>query len=230
MGFESLEIIIAIEDEFGILIPDSDVWKFKTPNDIVDYIYSIVSSSQKDICNTQHAFYTIRTCLLKLTPLPRSKIRPDLDLFPLIDKEEHFSFFENLRTCSSPRSWFAYEYSFMFKLIKYSLSNSLGIIAGLVIYFWNNHSLSILGYIFGLLLGLYIFAGLDPKFNRYRTKVPKRYFLIRNLVAHYAIPESIKVLSYDSISIKIKRIVMDVLNLNDTQFNPNSRFKEEYGI
>ena len=37
-SLDAVEIIMAIEDEYGIEIPDEDVMNFKTVNDIVNYI------------------------------------------------------------------------------------------------------------------------------------------------------------------------------------------------
>lgn len=37
-SLDSVELIMSAEEEFGIEIPDEDVMKFKTVNDIVNYI------------------------------------------------------------------------------------------------------------------------------------------------------------------------------------------------
>lgn len=37
-SLDSVELIMSVEEEFGIEIPDEDVMNFKTVNDIVNYI------------------------------------------------------------------------------------------------------------------------------------------------------------------------------------------------
>lgn len=37
-SLDAVEIIMAIEDEFGIEVPDEDAEKFQTVNDIVNYV------------------------------------------------------------------------------------------------------------------------------------------------------------------------------------------------
>ncbi len=41
MGLSSLDVVnvvVAFEDEFGVEIPDEDIWKFKRVGDVLEYI------------------------------------------------------------------------------------------------------------------------------------------------------------------------------------------------
>lgn len=64
MGLDTVELVMAIEDEFDISIPDKDAEKLQTMSDVQEYVQNTFKLRKKFHCPNQHAFYQIRKALL----------------------------------------------------------------------------------------------------------------------------------------------------------------------
>lgn len=88
MGFEFVELIMKVEDDFEIAISDEEVENCLTVKELVDVIYSHVKHGNSDPCLSQHRFYIIRKILMEELALERSQIRPDTKLENVITKSK----------------------------------------------------------------------------------------------------------------------------------------------
>ena len=77
MGLDGVEIVMALEESFDIVISDAEAAAMCTPRDIIDYVCSQVSlGSNVDVCIRQRAFYEIRSTLMDITGVDRSRVKP----------------------------------------------------------------------------------------------------------------------------------------------------------
>jgi len=60
LGLELVELILAVEESFGIDIPDEDAQRIRTPNQLVDYLVSRLGVAGGSLCLSQRAFYRVR--------------------------------------------------------------------------------------------------------------------------------------------------------------------------
>jgi acyl carrier protein len=85
MGLDGVELVMAVEDEFGINIADEDAANLTTPRLLADYVVSRLGAPQPDDghCLSQAAFYRIRSVLVKQFAASRAEVRPAsrIDLF-----------------------------------------------------------------------------------------------------------------------------------------------------
>ena len=91
MGLDSVELVIAFEEEFGIHIDDAEAANFTTPKHVADYVYHKVRTSLTDPCFSQRGFYKIRSALIQSFNLDRHEINPETrfkDLFGSETKEK----------------------------------------------------------------------------------------------------------------------------------------------
>ncbi|MEM6770468.1 MAG: phosphopantetheine-binding protein, partial [Bacteroidota bacterium] len=63
MGLESVEMVIAVEDRFGVTIPDEAAEKIETVGSLYEFLLSVLKSTPGDRCKSQHVFYRIRRWL-----------------------------------------------------------------------------------------------------------------------------------------------------------------------
>lgn len=84
MGLDTVELVIAFEEEFGIAIDNEDAEKMETPGDVADYVVSRVRTSSDDPCLSQVGFYRIRSLLMDEFSIPRETIRPNTLLQEII--------------------------------------------------------------------------------------------------------------------------------------------------
>ena len=88
MGLDGVELVMAVEEEFKVNIPDDDATRCVTVGMLVDLIHSRVRQRPEDPCLSQHGFYVIRKALMGVLGLERSRIRPDDRLDDLISRKD----------------------------------------------------------------------------------------------------------------------------------------------
>jgi len=89
MGLDGVELILAIEDHFGIEIPDRDACELTTPRKLIDYIANqlIADSTTPATCLSQRAFHRLRSSVREVTGLPRKRIRPSTALEEILPEK-----------------------------------------------------------------------------------------------------------------------------------------------
>lgn len=91
MGLEGVEIVMAVEERFGVAIEDSDAEKLLTPRDLIDCVMRKVGYTDHAQCLTQRAFHRLRVSLMRKFGLKRNQIKPATllaALFPRRDRRE----------------------------------------------------------------------------------------------------------------------------------------------
>ncbi|QSS96670.1 phosphopantetheine-binding protein [Psychroflexus sp. ALD_RP9] len=87
MGLDSVELLMSVEDKFGIRIEDSEAEKIYTVQNFVDSVYSKIITNPNEKCLTQIVFYRIRKAVrnLKLTD---KEIKPGTKITELLSQTE----------------------------------------------------------------------------------------------------------------------------------------------
>jgi len=96
MGLEAVEIVIAVEEEFDITIEDDEASAVRTPNDLFNLIAEKVTNSARSGCRSQRAFGLVRRRVMEITGAPRSSVRPDCELEPLLAGGDIQAFWNSL--------------------------------------------------------------------------------------------------------------------------------------
>jgi acyl carrier protein len=76
MGLDGVEIIMAVEDAFGVEIKDTDALSMVTPRDVIEFVVSRVPITEDEACLSQRAFHVLRASVLEMTPNDRRAITP----------------------------------------------------------------------------------------------------------------------------------------------------------
>ena len=85
MGLDAAEFVIAVEDAFGIAIPNHIAQVLLTPRAVVDYVESRVAEGADSGCYSQRAFYKLRSAVMTVHQVPRASVLPETswrDLLP----------------------------------------------------------------------------------------------------------------------------------------------------
>ena len=104
MGLDLVELVMRLEDEFGIEIPDRDAECLTTPRKVADYLCSRIELVSAAHCITAREFYRLRSAMQRLG-VARGNIRPELqfaDVSPLVERTR--SWFE-LGVTMGARRW-----------------------------------------------------------------------------------------------------------------------------
>jgi acyl carrier protein len=84
MGLDTVELVMAFEEEFDIAIENKDAEQMETPGNVADYIISRVRTSSDDPCHSQNGFYRIRAILTDEFDRPPEAIHPNTLLEDII--------------------------------------------------------------------------------------------------------------------------------------------------
>jgi len=84
MGLDTVELVMELEDEFEISIPDADAEKLETLGQTFDYILSRLRDRQELVCPSARAFYKVRRELMTTCGIPREAIQPDSQIGDLL--------------------------------------------------------------------------------------------------------------------------------------------------
>ncbi len=97
MGLDGVELLLAIEEEFSVEIPDHDAEQINTVGQIFEWLKKRVATGDPVECLTQRIFYKLRKALMKNYRLARNDITPDTklsDIIPLKEMEESWPFLQ----------------------------------------------------------------------------------------------------------------------------------------
>ena len=86
MGLDAVEIVMEVEDAFGIVIEDAEAEKILTPRDLIDVIMSKVERANVGVSLTHRAFNRLRAALLRQLPLKRRDIGPQAGMANLVPR------------------------------------------------------------------------------------------------------------------------------------------------
>ena len=87
-GLDGVELIMAIEEEFGVDIPNEAAERMVRVGDTYEYLKDRLNSSPSQHCLSQRIFYKLRRALLKNYVVKRRDITPDTQLSAVIEPEE----------------------------------------------------------------------------------------------------------------------------------------------
>ena len=98
MGLDGVELLIAVEETFGISIPDSVAFEMTTPAMMISFVQQAVSARpERKACISQRAFHRVRASLMKATGVGRRDVTlktPIRRLFSGPDRTEHWRDFK----------------------------------------------------------------------------------------------------------------------------------------
>lgn len=84
MGLELVELVLEVEDEFDIYLPDKDMECLATPDDLATYIFNKFKRDSDSKCVSQVAFYKLRKLFMDNFGNRREELVPDANLEELL--------------------------------------------------------------------------------------------------------------------------------------------------
>ncbi len=84
MGLDGVELVMELEEEFGITITDDEATGLDRVGKVVDCIYAKIRHRGRDGCISARTFYHFRRALMHLAGAARRDVRPEGDLDSLV--------------------------------------------------------------------------------------------------------------------------------------------------
>ena len=106
MGLDGVELLMAVEEEFGLEISAADAEKLRTPQDVIAVVCAKMAAVKPGgPCQSQHAFYQLRRALCAQTGQPRKTVTPATRLVELLPADLHEPAWQQLRDAVQPERW-----------------------------------------------------------------------------------------------------------------------------
>ena len=106
MGLDLVELVMGVEDAFGIAIPDEDAARLETPRALINYLENrLVLTDDAGGCLSQRAFYRLRSELTHQLAIPRSAVRPSTRWNEIIPRQVRPRVWERLGRGLQVTNW-----------------------------------------------------------------------------------------------------------------------------
>lgn len=88
VGLDTVELVMAYEEEFGIEIPDIDAEKICTVGQMFEYVKKRLQSTPPAACLSQRIFHKLRKALIQNYGMSRAAITIDTRLKDVLEEKE----------------------------------------------------------------------------------------------------------------------------------------------
>lgn len=88
MGLEAVELIMEVEDHFGISIPINEVEPIRTVGDLIVLIHSRIEAAHLSNCPTLLSFLQLRTCVREIAKDDTLRIRTSTRFIDMLGRAQ----------------------------------------------------------------------------------------------------------------------------------------------
>lgn len=227
MGLDGVELLMAVEDEFGITISDSDAAEMRTVGDMVALCLDRIHLAKTMRCPSLSCFLSLRRIVREIRDEPDLKIRPCDEVEACLRRSDRRRLWRRLPELlkTSPRplrrpSWFR------------KLLVLIVLVCPMILMMVLPWSAEIL-----MLIGFATFAfgvALNWLTTGFRTRVPQGYDtfgdITKRMVGLNIATKPPSETDYESVFSMVKRMVVEQLGVDDEEVVPAARFVEDLGL
>ena len=105
MGLDSVELVMAVEERFGISISDEEAQQIRTVGDMHQCVLSKIAVADKSSCLTQKAFHLLRRTARQLFHVPRDEFSPDTQLNAIIPRRSRRENWRKFQSAVGATNW-----------------------------------------------------------------------------------------------------------------------------
>jgi acyl carrier protein len=232
MGLDSIEILMKVEDTFGIKISNQEAEKIVTVGDFHNAAWLQLSDRHSDKCKSQKLFYKLRKSLaysFNFSPQQlKLGISPD-EIFPTTNRRQVYLTFANTTNLKLPdlvltKPWVTLLSTFGFSIIIVGLFISL-----ILINFFDTSKWALLIPIGGILL-TFLFSEL---LNSKRTAIKEitiREFTEHTLALNYSTLLANEGTNRQEMESVINHIIADMAGLDIEEVTSEKKIGDDLGI
>ena len=222
MGLDGVELIMAVEEEFELVISDEEAGNVRTPGDLTDLVYSKLRKDRSDPCQSQHAFYVVRNVLIKELGVRRDQIKPYTNLCTLIPKDNRKKIFQDvISSISDGKTVYA-------GLVRPEKIELL-ILSILAIFFFTILFFTSLNLVLNIIFSLMLFLVLIASTSRFKTDFPRQFYNVKGLTRIIGSTQN-KIWNREELWIKIKDLIVEQLGVLPEEVVPDADFIDDLGV
>jgi hypothetical protein len=218
MGLDGVELVMSIEEGFGVSIDDAEAEKCFTPAAMIDLVYGKLRACDERICVSQRAFYLLRRGLSKTLGVSRRQVDLDTDIRSFVARRSEPEVWGELKTSVQARSWPTLERPKWVTRCLWVLA--LGTFCGLsTLVHWG-----------GAAACAIVIAGMASRLTRpLRSRIPPRYSQLRQLVP-FAVTSDAILWTRDQVASLVRQLVIEQLGLREGVYREDAYFVKDLGM
>ena len=218
MGLEGVELVMALEERFGVAITDAEAEASVTPAAVVELIFVKLRSTDERVCVSQRAFYLLRKGLARTMGVSRRRVALGADVRSFAVGRSEQEVWHDLKTTVQARSWPALTRPWWLVVSLWLLS--LGVFCALLAVFpW---------YVAGACTGFVAFVAVRLT-QPFRSCIPARFSKVQALVP-FAVTSDAIAWTRDQVASLVKRLVIAQLGLREEQYREDAHFVKDLGM
>jgi acyl carrier protein len=215
MGLEGVELVMALEEGFGVAISDAEAEACVTPVAIVNLIFGKLRASDEHVCVSQRAFYLLRNGLKQTLGVSRRSVALSADVRSFLAGRSEREVWDGLKTAVQVRSWPALARPRALVATLWLLS--VGALCALTgVFHW---------VVAAACTVLVAFAATWST-RSFRTRIPARYSRVRKLVG-FAVTSDAIAWTRDQVGSLVKKLVTEQLGLREGQYREDAHFVKD---
>ena len=222
MGLDGVELVMAMEDAFGVNLINDDLSKTVTPRLIGDLIFSKLEATDQRVCQSQRAFHILRKAMMAMFGLKRNDVTLDCKLRDFIPREHEKEVWPQIQKAVDARSWPKLDYPEWVYRVRQGLA--VVILAACIF-------LSVrfgVGWGVGLVLFFLVFVKLNFS-GPLKTCIPSRFKTMRDVVPLVMTSDGVK-WTREEVSVLVKEIVKEQLGVSEDKYTEDSHFINDFGM
>jgi len=233
MGLDAVELVMAVEEKFGITISDEEATNTLTVGDLKRLVHSKLKVSDADGCLTQRAFQLLRKNAISQFGIDRHNFRPETALdtvVPLSSRRESWASFQSALGVD--------ELPELVRPYRVNLTITVLVLCTLLLPVWYGalHSehfglWTLIGVILASSAGYWAAQLTKPMKTNFRAGHDRVRDIARLLVAKYpqiiGKPRTVN-WTEEEISCLLREVIIEQLGV--TEFDDNSRFVQDLHI
>ncbi len=218
MGLDGVELVLSVEEGFGVSISDAEAERCATPGDLIELVHGKLQITDQRTCIRQRGFYVLRRGLMSTLGLKRSDVTLDARLADLGVPLDARTVWVSLRDAVQARSWPELVRPPWLRVLL--LTISLLTFAGIC---FASHWL--LG-----LCGAGVVASISAKSTLgFRSHIPPKYSRVRDLIPFAVTSEGIA-WNRDQIAALVQQLVIEQLDLKPGVYREDAHFVKDLGL
>ena len=218
MGLDGVELVMSIEEGFGIAITDAEAEACVTPTAVIDLVFGKLRASDERVCVSQRAFYLLRKGLTRTLSVSRRKVDLASDIRSFTAGRPEREVWNDLKTAIQARSWPALARPRWLTASMWILS--LGTFWALIgMFHWAVAAAC-------AVMAAYVAARLTRPF---RSRIPARYSRLRELVP-FAVTSDVISWTRQQVATLVRKLVIEQLGLREGQYREDAHFVKDLGM
>lgn len=228
MGLDAVEILMDVEDHFGISIQNTEAEGVRTVGDLVALIQSRIDAAQVVTCPTLSSFLQLRSCVREIANDEAIRVRPGMRVVDVLSRSQRRRLWMRLETLLGSAPPNLRRPPALRKMLDclVFMAFTLAIFAAATIDF------AVLPLTLGL--GVLITVALHVITVPFRDHPPETLStfgaISRRIAGVTVATKQLQLRSFDAILDELRPIVVDTLGVDGSEVVPTARFIEDLGM